>query len=461
MRLHPVIAESGFAGLGAAVSGSTPADDVPAPARVCADLLQRFGQVSDGRRDQGRVHPVAVVLALCAAAVVAGMASFTAIAGWATDVPAEVLVKLYGRRSDPPSKATIWRVVTGADAATVDAVIGAWLLAQAAARDTAARDVVAGEVVVPGTDREAPELSAIMVDGKAVRGATDTEGNQVHLLAAATHDDALVLSQVEVSAKSNEIPQFAPLLDTLAAAGVDLAHTVITADALHTQRAHADYLHERGAGFVFTCKQNQPRLFAALDALPWAQTPIAARQVDRGHGRVTTRTIQVMAAPEDLPFPHVNRVWLIERYVTALDGTPTSAVAALGVTNLTTDTAGPDRLAALTRDHEGDRPLGSVPVSGPGRVGHWDLLIITHAGFDDFRTRSASCRPGAAPLDVRRRPLLTALRGTLGARRPPSCQPLSSPGFGHPRGPDRVLGWGRRERPGLLDPIGLVRMRPD
>ena len=138
MRLHPVIAESGFAGLGAAVSGSTPADDFPAPARVCADLLQRFARVSDGRRDQGRVHPVAVVLALCAAAVVAGMASFTAIAGWATDVPAEVLVKLYGRRSDPPSKATIWRVVTGADAAAVDAVIGAWLLAQAAARDTAA-----------------------------------------------------------------------------------------------------------------------------------------------------------------------------------------------------------------------------------------------------------------------------------------------------------------------------------
>jgi predicted transposase YbfD/YdcC len=392
LLLHPVIAESGFAGLGAAVSGSTVADDFPAPTGVCADLLQRFAQVSDGRRDQGRSHPVAVVLALCAAAVVAGMASFTAIAGWATDVPAEVLVKLYGRRSDPPSKATIWRVVTGADAATVDAVIGAWLLAQAAARDTAARDtaardtaardtaardtaarevvagevvagevvageVVAGEVVAPGNDREAPELLAIMVDGKAVRGATDAEGNQTHLLAAATHDDALVVGQVEVGAKSNEIPQFAPLLDTLAAAGVDLAHTVITADALHTQRAHADYLHERGAGFVFTCKHNQPRLFAALDALPWAQTPIAARQVDRGHGRVTTRTIQVMPAPADLPFPHVNQVWLIERYVTALDGTPSSAVAALGVTNLTAHTTTPQHLAALVRNHWGIESL--------------------------------------------------------------------------------------------------------
>ena len=376
MLLHPVIAESGFAGLGTAMSGATLDDGLPAPARVCTDLLQRFAVVSDGRRDQGRVHPVAVVLALCAAAVVAGMASFTAIAGWATDVPAEVLVKLYGRRSDPPSKATIWRVVTGADAATLDAVIGAWLLAQAAARDTAARDVVAGEVVVPGTDREAPELCAIMVDGKAVRGATDTEGNQVHLLAAATHDDALVVGQVEVGAKSNEIPQFAPLLNTLTTAGIDLAHTVITADALHTQRAHAEYLHERGAGFVFTCKQNQPRLFAALDALPWTQTPIAASVVDRAHGRVTTRTIQVMPAPADLPFPHVNQVWLIERYVTALDGTPTSAVAALGVTNLTAEHAAPERIATLVRNHWGIESL------------HWLRDTVYREDHSTVHTRS-------------------------------------------------------------------------
>ena len=108
-----------------------------------------------------------------------------------------------------------------------------------------------------------------------------------------------------------------------------------------------------GTGFVFTAKQNQPRLFAALDALPWAQVPVAVCEVQRGHGRVTTRTIQVMPAPADLPFPHVNQVWLIERYVTATDGTPLSAVAALGVTNLHTDTARPrtPRLA-------GPQPLG-------------------------------------------------------------------------------------------------------
>jgi len=312
---------------------------------MCPDLLRRFAEVSDGRCDQGRVHPVAVVLALCAAAVVAGMGSFTAIAGWAADVPAEVLAQLYRRPAVSPSKATIWRVVTGADAAAVDAAIGGWLAAQAAAAESAA------------SESDDPVLVAIAVDGKTVRGATDAEGNQVHLLAAASHQNSLVLGQVEVGAKTNEIPMFAPLLDRLADTGVDLGHAVITADALHTQRAHAEYLHERGAGFVFTCKQNQPGLYAALNALPWSQVPIAARDLDTGHGRVTNRTIQVLPAPADLPFPHVNQVWLVERYVTTLAGTPLSAVAALGVTSLTAHPGTPTQLATLVRNHWGIESL--------------------------------------------------------------------------------------------------------
>ena len=319
---------------------------------MCPDLLKRFAEVSDGRCDQGRVHPVAVVLALCAAAVVAGMGSFTAIAGWAADVPAELLAQLYSRCCEPPSKATIWRVVTGADATAVDAAIGAWLAEQATARRSGEPESAA-----TGESDSASVLVAIAVDGKTVRGTTDAEGNQVHLLAAATHDNTLVLGQVEVGAKSNEIPLFAPLLDGLAEAGVDLAQTVITADALHTQRAHAEYLHKRGAGFVFTVKQNQPRLFAALDALAWAQVPIAARDIDTGHGRITTRTIQVLPAPADLPFPHVNQVWLIERYICDPAGTPLSAVAALGVTNLTADHAAPTKVATLVRNHWGIESL--------------------------------------------------------------------------------------------------------
>ncbi|MGH3674753.1 MAG: ISAs1 family transposase [Mycobacterium sp.] len=360
MLVHPVIAESYATALGGGVPGVSPAADASGAALTSPELLQRFAAVSDGRSGQGRDHPVAVVLTLCAAAVLAGMRSFTAIAGWVADVPAELLAQMHprpaagGARVTFPSKTTLWRVLTGADAAAVDAVVGAWLSAEATARHRRAADPGGRE----GPDQTGqPAFRAIAVDGKAVRGAIDADGDQTRLLAAATHVDSLVLGQVEVGAKSNEIPMFAPLLKGLAAAGVDLREAVITADALHTQRGHADYLHSVGAEFVFTAKQNQPRLYAALDALPWASTPVAAHDVQHGHGRITTRTIQVLPAPTDLPFPHINQVWLIERYVTNTTGTPVSAVAALGVTSLTEQHATPADIATLVRQHWGIESL--------------------------------------------------------------------------------------------------------
>ena len=108
---------------------------------------------------------------------------------------------------------------------------------------------------------------------------------------------------------------FRTLLD-----GLDIARTLITADCLHTQRGHAEYLYRRGADFIFCVKGNQPKLFEALDVLPWRDVPITHRQTDRGHGRITTRTIQVLPCPHDLPFPHVKQVFLIERHVTDLAG---------------------------------------------------------------------------------------------------------------------------------------------
>ena len=371
MLVHPAIAESCACAIDGVVSDPDVRGRLAAAAVEGPELLGRFAGISDGRSDQGRDHPVAVVLTLCAAAVLAGTRSFTAIAGWIADVPTELLALLYStsprtpaRTPGGPSKTTLWRVLTGVDAAAVDAAIGSWLAEQARHVTTAAGTSPAGRAcdAADRTDTEPVEqvdgpLLAVAVDGKTVRGAVAADGTQVHLLAAATHGDQLVLGQVEVGAKTNEIPMFAPLIDQLAATGIDPARLVITADALHCQRDHATYLHQRGAGFVFTVKHNQPGLFAALDALPWTDAPVAHRQTDRGHGRITTRTIQTLPAPPDLPFPHVDQVWLIERYVTDLAGIPTSAVAALGVTNLHAHRAAPADIARLVRDHWGVESL--------------------------------------------------------------------------------------------------------
>ena len=107
------------------------------------------------------------------------------------------------------------------------------------------------------------------------------------------------------------------------------------------QDKHADYL--------FTIKENQPGLSGAVNALLWEDAPVAHTGQDRGHGRDETRTIQVLPAPGDLPFPHAAQVFLIERHVRSLDGSRRSDVAALGVTSLTRAKASPARLAALAR----------------------------------------------------------------------------------------------------------------
>lgn len=348
--------------------------DVPV-ADVCRDLLQLLGGVSDGRSSQGRDHPASVVLALAAAATVAGMKGYAAIAGWVADVPAGILTDLYLRAGalpvGPPSKSTIWRVSTDADAHALDAAVGAWFSSIAA---THASTAAGG-----GHDQTPPRGTRVQIrlDGKTVRGAKDHDGNQMQLLAALAGPagdggTAVVLAQTEVSgAKTNE-PQAAREV----LGGIDLDGATVTADALHTVKATAELIHQRGGQFVFPVKENRQALFDALDALPWKDIPITHHSVDKGHGRITRRTIRVLPAPDDLPFPHVNQAYLVERYVTATDGTPISAVAALGVASHTATQATPADLACYVQ--------GQWAVE----VLHWIRDTLYREDNSTVRTRS-------------------------------------------------------------------------
>lgn len=258
--------------------------------------------VPDHRRAQGRRHGLVTILGLACAAVAAGSRSLTAIAEWAADAPETVLAGL-GVRRDPcggarvvPSETTIRRALAGLDAAALDERLAAWLAAGA----------------VP-----AGELAGLAVDGKTVRGAVCADGRAVHLLAAMTAAGA-VAAQRDVGHKTNEITQVRPLLDPL-----DLTAMVVTLDALHCQRDTARYLvQDKGADYIFTAvKDNQPRLFDALDALPWQSVPVQHVMEDRGHGRDEVRTIQVLPAPAGI-FPHAAQAFLIERHVADLHGNP-------------------------------------------------------------------------------------------------------------------------------------------
>ena len=225
-------------------------------------LLERLAKLPDPRSRHGRRHGLAGVLAIAAAAVLAGARSYAAIAEFAGEVPQATLARLgifqrpYADWWVAPSEATLRRVLQQVDADELDRVMGGWLAEQQPVPTTGGRGAVA-------------------VDGKTLHGAVGKDGRQVHLLAALAHGSGTVLAQRRVDAKTNEITGFGPLLKQ-----VDLADRVVTADALHTQTEHARWLvEERGADYLLTVKGNQPGLARAIDRLP--QSAFSPRAPDR------------------------------------------------------------------------------------------------------------------------------------------------------------------------------------
>ncbi|WP_282699149.1 transposase [Streptantibioticus silvisoli] len=93
------------------------------------------------------------------------------------------------------------------------------------------------------------------------------------------------VTQLRLPDKTNEITCFAALLGSF-----DLTGVTVTADALHTQRAHVRFLVEdKKAHYLLVVKANQPGLHRRLRSLPWKD--VNARRHDResGHGRRETR----------------------------------------------------------------------------------------------------------------------------------------------------------------------------
>lgn len=110
-----------------------------------------------------------------------------------------------------------------------------------------------------------------------------------------------------MGAKSNEIPMLPVLLDRIQ----DVEGMVDTADALHAQRYHAEYLHDRGAHYLVPVKGNQPSLHRQLRSLPWKQVCPGHREREYARGRITIRTIKAVAIEADIDFPHAAQVVLI------------------------------------------------------------------------------------------------------------------------------------------------------
>jgi hypothetical protein len=247
-------------------------------------LLAALTNVPDPRDPRGIRYSSSAVLAVAVCAVMAGASSFAAIADWLHDLDDQARVRL-GFTDGVPAGTTMWRLLIRLDPALLATVLAGWLHTRARQSDPAG----------PHRYRR-----VIAVDGKTLRGARLGDGRQVHLLSALDTTTGIVIAQVTVNTKSNEITSFAPLLDAVDAVLGTLAGVLFTADALHTQTGHADEVTARGAHLLVQVKGNQPTLFKQLKQLPWAQIPRS------GTGSATAVTAVVRPArsrPSPSPRP--------------------------------------------------------------------------------------------------------------------------------------------------------------
>ncbi|MFI0226966.1 ISAs1 family transposase [Streptomyces lydicus] len=243
---------------------------------------------------------------------------------WVADAPPALLERL-GTAVDPlvpkrswPAESTIRRLLARIDADALDRAVGAWL----ADRQTRGQG-----------------LRGLAVDGKSLRGAAHAKGRKIHLLAACDHVNALVLAQMDVGEKTNEITRFRTPLDTLD----DLAGTVVTSDAMYTRHDHAVYLLDRQAHYIVIAKRNTKKLGRQLKSLPWTQIPLQDRTRATGHGRQEIHRLKVCTVNNSL-FPGARQaVQIVRRRIHRKPG-KISLKTVYAVTSLTAEQADPARL---------------------------------------------------------------------------------------------------------------------
>lgn len=238
-------------------------------------FLDHFKDLPDARQPGKIIYPLAEVLLLCLLAVLAGAETFVDIARFG-EKKLYLLRRFRPFRDGTPSHDHLGDLFATLDAEAFQRCFVAWVAA------------------LTGTPAE-----VIAIDGKTLRRSYQQKGAKapIHMVSAFAARQRLVLGQVKVAEKSNEIVAIPKLLDMLAIEGA-----VVTIDAIGCQRDIAAKILAKKADYVLALKGNQGtlredvELFAAEQkASGFRDAKISRHEtVDGDHGRIETRTYTVV-----------------------------------------------------------------------------------------------------------------------------------------------------------------------
>ena len=259
-----------------------------------------FADIDDPRKERTRDHALLDIIVIALAAMICGADSWVAVAEFGRFKQAWLHTFL-DLPNGIPSHDTVGRVFARIDPAQFQHSFVTWVQAI---------QQVHGDVIA--------------IDGKTHRRSHDQANGTaaLHLVSAWASENRLVLGQVAVDTKSNEITAIPMLLDLL-----DLRDCTVTIDAMGCQTAIATQIVERGGDYLLALKGNQPQLHAdvvalfadARSALQPAYGMTHATTRETSHGRLEQRHAFVISDPSVIAYVNDQQRWTGLRSVVVIE----------------------------------------------------------------------------------------------------------------------------------------------
>lgn len=234
-----------------------------------SNLVSIFSSIDDHRSHINRLHKLIDILLIGTVSVICGAETWLQMVEFATSKE-KFFRKFIELENGIPSEDTINRVFSSIDSSQFETCFIEWV--------NSISKLSKGQVIA--------------IDGKTLRGAkSNGHKSPVHMVSAWADKDNLVLGQVRVNEKSNEITAIPELLETLLIEG-----NIITIDAMGTQTNIAKKIIDNRADYILAVKENQKQLLVEIiDEFKFSKNIEVDTDIDIGHGRIETRKCSVVS----------------------------------------------------------------------------------------------------------------------------------------------------------------------
>ena len=247
---------------------------------IPGNLHEHFQGLEDKRRGAGKRHKLIDILTIVICGIICGADDWSGIEAYG-QAKEEWLKGFLELPHGIPSHDTFGRVFSWLDPKAFEASFLSWV--------QEVMEITKGQVIA--------------VDGKTVRRSHDHANGQeaIHIVSAWAQKNRLVLGQVKVDEKSNEITAIPGLLRVL-----DITGCIITTDAMGCQQEIAATVIEKGGDYILALKENQGHLYEDVRELFAGAIEVSffdvehtyAETANKNHGRIEVRECWAITDPD-------------------------------------------------------------------------------------------------------------------------------------------------------------------